>query len=210
MERVSEESAGQAATTRVVTVAPDASVCEVADRMAEAAVGTVVVVSDEGRAIGIITDRDLVLRVLAEGRPVGPTPASAVMSHPLVTAAPDVPLDRLAALMRERAVRRIPLVEQDRLVGLVAMDDVLGEVADALGDLVEAARKERSRSERSERSRRRADDLERLVSRGLDAAVGLAESAREAWTRARSGSEQRSDRERTRDSEKSRGRERGD
>ena len=164
----------------VVTVPTGASVAEVADAMAEQAVGCVVVVGDEARPLGIITDRDLMTRVIARGRESGPTPARAVMSHPLVTVAPSDPLDAVVALMRQKEVRRLPVVEGGKLVGLIALDDVLVELGSELRDLGDVARREIRSAQRSERLRSLRQDLESALKKSLDSAEELGARAESA------------------------------
>ncbi len=105
---------------------------DVARLMHERHVGSVIVV-DEGRPIGIVTDRDLVIRVMAEGWPLT-RPAREIMSQDLVTARVGEPIDHALYLMRHHGVRRLPVVDENgALVGLLALDDVLvllsGEVS---------------------------------------------------------------------------------
>jgi CBS domain-containing protein len=105
------------------TCAPDASVTDVAKVMAKEDIGPVPIVQDN-RLVGLVTDRDLVVRVLAEGRDPQSTRALDVASSDLVTVSPDDDLDRALQLLAKNQVRRLPVVEGDRLVGIVAQRDV--------------------------------------------------------------------------------------
>jgi CBS domain-containing protein len=95
-------------------------------------------VTDQGRLIGVITDRDIVIRVVAEGGKDSATVADALSRNP-VTVSPDDDLDEALRLMARHQVRRLPVVEDDRLVGIVAQADVaLAEKEKKTGEVVEA------------------------------------------------------------------------
>ncbi|MEV0181727.1 CBS domain-containing protein [Streptomyces sp. NPDC050625] len=123
-------------TTDLVTVDPLTSVINVAQLMRRDDVGDVLVV-DEGRLVGVVTDRDLVVRVMAEGGNVGNHTVASACSKDMVTVAPDDDVDQVIGLMREWAVRRVPVVEGDRPVGIVSLGDLAIErdPRSALGDI---------------------------------------------------------------------------
>jgi CBS domain-containing protein len=102
---------------------PNATVADAAKVMAQEDVGPVPIVED-GRLVGIVTDRDIVVRVVAEGRDPNATTVKEIASTDLVTVAPGDDLDEALNLLAERQVRRLPVVEGDRLVGIVAQADV--------------------------------------------------------------------------------------
>ena len=105
------------------TVEPSATLVDAARVMAQEDVGPVPVVDGE-RVVGILTDRDIVVRAIAEGRDPQSTTVQDVISSDLATIQPDASLDEALQLMAQRQVRRIPVVEGDRLVGIVAQADV--------------------------------------------------------------------------------------
>jgi CBS domain-containing protein len=110
-------------TTGVVTASPDASAISVARQMRDNRVGSVVVVDSEGSPVAMITDRDLALRVFAEG--VDPEVAvGAHASRPLVCGESAMELEEAAALMVQHRVRRLPVVDAGRLAGIVTLDDI--------------------------------------------------------------------------------------
>jgi CBS domain-containing protein len=102
---------------------PNATVADAAKVMSQEDVGPVPIVED-GRLIGIVTDRDIVVRVVAEGRDPNATTVSEIASTELVTVSPDDDLDEALKLLAERQIRRLPVVEGDRLVGIVAQADI--------------------------------------------------------------------------------------
>jgi CBS domain-containing protein len=114
---------GEIMTPGVVTTAPDADAVSVARLMRDHRVGSVVIV-DQGQApVAMVTDRDLAVRVFAEG--VGPeAPVADHASRPLVCGEPEMELEEAAALMVQHRVRRLPVVDGDRLVGIVTLDDI--------------------------------------------------------------------------------------
>jgi len=110
-------------TAGVVTASPDASAISVARQMRDHRVGSVVIVDPEGSPVAMITDRDLALRVFAEG--VDPEmPVGEHASRPLVCGEPAMELEEAAALMVQHRVRRLPVVDADRLAGIVTLDDI--------------------------------------------------------------------------------------
>ena len=114
-------------TDRLVTVRPGASVREAAIAMHRANVGSVLVVDEEMRLLGIFTERDLV-RVVATGIPLD-TPVERVMTTKLVTASPDESIAMVASKMIEHGIRHIPVVDESgRLVGIISIRDVLRHV----------------------------------------------------------------------------------
>ena len=84
-----------------------------------------VVVTERGRMIGVFTERDVLTRIVAEGRPADTTPVATVMSQALVTCGIDTPLDQAARMMRDHRIRRLPICDrQGDLVGLITIGDL--------------------------------------------------------------------------------------
>ncbi|MEV0558250.1 MULTISPECIES: CBS domain-containing protein [unclassified Streptomyces] len=123
-------------TSAPVTVEPQSSVTAVARLMRDQNIGDVLVM-DGGQLRGLVTDRDLVVRAIAEGGDPEQTTVSGVCSSDLVTVGPEEDLDRAVELMREHSVRRIPVVDGGRPVGVVALGDLAMErdPESALGDI---------------------------------------------------------------------------
>ncbi|HWO74827.1 MAG TPA: CBS domain-containing protein [Bacillus sp. (in: firmicutes)] len=99
------------------------NVYEVAVKMKELNVGAIPIVNNEQQLAGMITDRDIVIRGVAEKHP-GSTKVENIMSDKLVTINPDASIDEAIQLMKENQVRRIPVVENKKLVGILALGDV--------------------------------------------------------------------------------------
>jgi CBS domain-containing protein len=110
-------------TSEVKACEPTATVAEAAKLMAEQDVGPIPVVED-GRLAGIVTDRDIVVKVVAKGQDVNSTTVGDIASRDLVTISPEDDLSEALTRMAEHQVRRLPVVEGDRLVGIVAQADV--------------------------------------------------------------------------------------
>lgn len=146
--------------TGAVRVTPEVSSAELAEKMDAYGVGCLVVVDAERRPVGIVTDRDLLCRVVAHGRDGAKTTAGDVMTPSPTTGSVEEPIEKLLERMRERRVRRLPIVEDGVLVGLVSLDDLVSELARELGDLREAYRSEVLGGRREARSRRRREHLE--------------------------------------------------
>ena len=106
-----------------VTIESSEPVAEAARRMREADAGALVVL-DNGRVTGIVTDRDITIRVVAEGRDVTSTPVGEAASADVTTVAPDASIEQAVQIMRSQAVRRLPVVESDRAVGIVTLGDL--------------------------------------------------------------------------------------
>jgi CBS domain-containing protein len=121
----------------VRTVSPRQSLAEAAEVMKDEDVGSVPVV-DEGRLTGIVTDRDSVTRAVAERRDPQTVTVDEVASRDLVTVEPEQELDEALALMARHQVRRLPVVEQGQVVGMLAQADVALEAKEKkVGETVE-------------------------------------------------------------------------
>jgi CBS domain-containing protein len=125
--------AHQAIRRSAVAVRPDQTIEEVAVIMEQAGVGAVAVV-DGDNLVGVITDRDLVRRALATGMPADAR-ADAVMSTPVVTIDAEEHLHAAFGLLRTNAVRRIAVVDGNRFIGMISVDDLLVDLAAHLADL---------------------------------------------------------------------------
>lgn len=109
-------------STDVAVLAPEDNVFEAACLMRDENVGAIPIVK-EGKLIGMITDRDIVVRGIAEKRP-NSLRVDKIMSSYLMQGSPDMSIDEAAEIMGEAQVRRLPIVEQGRLVGMVSLGDL--------------------------------------------------------------------------------------
>ncbi|MDN0197782.1 CBS domain-containing protein [Streptomyces sp. S.PNR 29] len=123
-------------TSDLVTVEPQASVAAVARIMRDQDLGAVLV-TDGDQLRGLVTDRDLVVRSISEGGDPEQITVAGACSDDVVTVRPDEELDHAVELMREHAVRRIPVVEHGHPVGIVSLGDLALErdPESALGDI---------------------------------------------------------------------------
>jgi CBS domain-containing protein len=106
-----------------VSLAPDASIVEAARAMRDHDIGDVLVASEEGLR-GIVTDRDLVVRVLAEGGDVSGTALEECCSGDVVTVEASARIGDAVEVVRDKAIRRIPVVENGHPVGIVSLGDL--------------------------------------------------------------------------------------
>ena len=120
----------------VDTVNPQETVRDAAERMHQRSVGALVVIDESKRPIGIVTDRDLAIRVTAAGRDPGGTTVREVMTHPAKTISRSADVDCALEMMRAGAFRRLPVVdERGQLAGIVSLDDILLHVSMQLGSV---------------------------------------------------------------------------
>ncbi|MFG2648664.1 CBS domain-containing protein [Streptomyces sp. NPDC048436] len=110
-------------TPGVVAVGPDASLVEAAQLMRAQDVGHVLVAT-EGRLVGVLTDRDIAMRAVADGADPLTVSAQAVCTPNPVMVAPDDAVSAAVSLMLENAVRRLPVVEDGQPVGMVSLGDL--------------------------------------------------------------------------------------
>ena len=132
-----QDSIQQAMSANPTTVGPTNTAAEAAQIMKSEDVGSLPIVEGD-RLAGVITDRDLAIRIVAEGRDPD-TPVGEIASKDVVTVDPEQTIDEAARLMAEHQVRRLPVVEEDgRLVGILAQADIAQTGQDALtGDTVQ-------------------------------------------------------------------------
>lgn len=124
----------------LVSVDPKATVADAARSMREARVGAVLLL-EQGRLTGIFTERDLVTRVVADGRSPDATPVGEVATRPVVTVASGAPLRRCAEILRGKGVRHLPVVAPDgKPVGILSARDFFEAVASGLEAWIERAR----------------------------------------------------------------------
>ncbi|MFF8595551.1 CBS domain-containing protein [Streptomyces sp. NPDC015220] len=126
-------------TSRLVTVEPQTSVTAVAQRMRDEDIG-IVLVTEGDELRGLVSDRDLVIRSLAEGGDQEQRTVASACSGDIFTVTPDEDVDQAVRLMREHSVRRIPVIDHGHPVGIVSLGDLAVErdPGSALGDISSA------------------------------------------------------------------------
>ena len=124
-------SVGSICVRSVEIASPAESVRAVTRRMAKADVGTVVILGEAKRPVGILTDRDVALRCVAEKRDPDSTAVGAVMTAPATCIHESTPIEEALTRMADARLRRLVVVdEKERLVGILALDDVLELLAE--------------------------------------------------------------------------------
>ena len=128
-------------TNQVVRLGAEESVAVAARTLTQYNIGMLPVCAADGKLRGVITDRDLVIRCVAAGKAPKDTPVEQIMTRGLTVAAPDMETSAAAALMGRMQVRRLPVVENGKLCGMVSLGDLAVrqdcgiDAADALGDI---------------------------------------------------------------------------
>ncbi|MGI6734387.1 MAG: CBS domain-containing protein [Anaerovoracaceae bacterium] len=128
-------------STSVVCARPEMSIAEVAKRMRQADVGAVPVCDDRNRLLGIVTDRDIVIRMLSSDD--RPTTVGEIMTMDPIFATPNMNTHQAALLMAKHQVRRLPVLENERLIGMLSMADIARKrmYVDEAGDALSAISK---------------------------------------------------------------------
>jgi signal-transduction protein with cAMP-binding, CBS, and nucleotidyltransferase domain len=122
MEQVSDILKGKQGP--LLTISSEASVFDMVAQMVEANVGSLLVTVG-GRIEGIVTERDYLRRVTLEGRTDKDTPVSEIMTSPLIVVTPQTPVEECMAIMTDRRIRHMPVVEDGEVVGLVSIGDLV-------------------------------------------------------------------------------------
>lgn len=128
-------------TNPVIRIRPEEPVAVAARTLARYNIGSLPVCGRDGRLCGLVTDRDIVTRCLAAGRSPASTTVADVMTGRVISAAPDMETGAAASLMGREQVRRLPVVENGKLCGMVSLgdlalnDETSIDAADALTDI---------------------------------------------------------------------------
>src|SRR5882757_5482763 len=118
-ERLMAQKVRDVMTTQPVALEDEASVVEAARAMRDGDFGFVIVLKEEGGSVcGVVTDRDIAVRVVAEGVDPKEVRLADICEGDVTTVDPNEPADRVAELMRRMAIRRVPVVEGGRLIGV--------------------------------------------------------------------------------------------
>ena len=122
MSKLSEILAGKGGD--VLRIEAGASVFEAVQTMVEANVGSLLV-TDGGEIVGIVTERDYLRRVTLEGRTDKDTPVREIMTSPLIVVTPETSIDECMAVMTDRRIRHLPVVDGGEVVGVVSIGDLV-------------------------------------------------------------------------------------
>src|SRR5437667_12223303 len=112
-------------TSRVVTIDPEASAQDAAQLLYQNRISGLPVVDADGKIVGIITEADIISKVNREGLCVAD-----IMSHNIVAINEETPVSEIAALLTERKIKRVPVVQNGKLVGIVSRADIVHAVAE--------------------------------------------------------------------------------
>ncbi|MEM3626541.1 MAG: CBS domain-containing protein [Candidatus Bathyarchaeia archaeon] len=123
----------------VVTIEEEAPVNRVAELMDRDNLGCIIVTNSEGRPLGILTERDLVVRVLAKNVKPDSVKAKDVMTSPLITIEPEETINEAARRMSRLNIRRLGVVYKGRLIGLISSKDILAVVPELIETIQERA-----------------------------------------------------------------------
>lgn len=120
------QKVGEIMTPDPVTCSSNTAVADAARAMRDAGIGDVLVL-DDGHISGVLTDRDIAVRVVAEGADPKTVQVGEVCSRELIALSPDDSVDQAVSAMRQRAIRRLPVVDGDDPIGIVSIGDLARE-----------------------------------------------------------------------------------
>lgn len=104
-----------------VCTSPNTNICDVAKLMGDKQIGCVPICENTGKIIGIVTDRDLILRGVACDKDAKSTPVSDIMTKEVIRTSPDTDIAEVAEIMAKNQIRRIPVVIDEKVVGIVSL-----------------------------------------------------------------------------------------
>lgn len=112
-------------TSPVISIRKNAKVSEAASAMCAHNIGSLVIVDSEEKPVGIVTERDMLRKVVVTCKNPKAVDVTQIMSSPLVTGNPDMDLEKAAKLMIKNEIKRLPIVEEGRLVGIATFTDLI-------------------------------------------------------------------------------------
>ena len=129
----------------VITAPPEMNIVEAAKKMTESNIGSLVIVKDEKLA-GLITDRDILTKVVAKGRDIMKTALGDIMSKEVIYVKPDLDIEDAAEIMTEHSVKKLPVIDNDTLLGIITATDIIAahpKIMEKIESLVILAKKEK-------------------------------------------------------------------
>lgn len=134
----------------VITIGEDTPANRVAELMDKHDLGCIIVTNKEGKPLGIITERDLVVRVLAKNAKPDTLKANEIMTSPLITIEPDATISDAARKMSKLNIRRLGVIYKKQITGLLSSKDILGVMPELIEIIQERARIENENNEKEE------------------------------------------------------------
>jgi signal-transduction protein with cAMP-binding, CBS, and nucleotidyltransferase domain len=126
-------------STKPITVDPTTPIRQIAEIMAKKNIGSIIVTENE-KPIGVVTERDIVTRVIAKGLDPEKTTVREIMSQPLITVTPDTDLSEAMRMMSRLKIRRLVVINNGKLVGMVTETDILSVAPELIDLLYETSR----------------------------------------------------------------------
>ncbi|MEM3833634.1 MAG: CBS domain-containing protein [Thermoprotei archaeon] len=130
---------GDVMSVKPIIVDPTTPIKQVAEIMAKKNIGALIIVEDE-KPIGVVTERDIVTRVIAKGLDPEKTIVREIMSQPLITVTPDTDLSEAMRMMSKLKIRRLVVINDGKLVGMVTETDILSVAPELIDLLYETSR----------------------------------------------------------------------
>ena len=118
-------------TVRVITEEEDKPVTVISKDMELSGIGSVII-TRKGKPVGIVTDRDIALKICATGKAPGEVLAKEIMSPLSISIEPDAPLKKACLLMADKGIRRLPVIDNGKLVGIISIRNVLTRAPDCV------------------------------------------------------------------------------
>jgi CBS domain-containing protein len=118
-------------------IAPDATVYDALTLMADKDVGAVLVIDAQGRLVGILSERDYARKVILKGHTSRETPVASIMTEKVICVSADRTVEECMALMSDHRIRHLPVMEKDRLIGVVSISDIVKAIISDQGFMIE-------------------------------------------------------------------------
>jgi len=116
--------------SQVWSIGPAHSVFQAIEMMALKEVGALTVISDEGKVVGIISERDYARKVILKGKSSVKTPVSEIMTQDVIYIEEDAQVDECMALMTAKKIRHLPVLKEDKLIGMISVGDLVKKIID--------------------------------------------------------------------------------
>ena len=131
--------------TEVISVSPETTVVEAAKKMKEEGIGSLIIVKDE-KLYGLVTDRDILTKVVAEGKDIHKVTVKDIMAKEVIYVRPDLDVEEAAKIMMDNGIKKLPVIDNDTLIGIVTATDIIAahpKIMDEIGALVLLSKREK-------------------------------------------------------------------